>query len=226
MIETIQVYIQSNPFIAVFAVFLGGLLSASSPCVLAVMPLAIGYVGSSSKGNKKKAVQLSLLFVLGLSLTFTALGAIAGLFGRLFGDVGQWWYWFVATVIIMMGLSMMGVFQFRLPFAAKLKTEKKGALGAFLLGLLFGVVSTPCATPVLILILTFVADQKEVMYGVFLLFVYSIGHCALLFVAGISAGFFESYIQNKGLAKFSEIFKKILGGLVIFAGLYILYTKL
>jgi len=226
MMEGIEQYIQGNPIIAVVAVFVGGLLSASSPCVLAIMPMVIGYVGGHSQGDRRKALIYSLLFALGLSLTFTILGAMAALLGRLMGDVGKFWYWIVAAIAIFMGLSLMGVFEIRIPFASKMQIKKRGALGAFLLGLLFGVVSSPCATPVLVLILTFVATQGQVIYGTVLLFVYAIGHCALIILAGVVTGFVESFIESKGALNFSLWAKRISGVLITFAGVYILYINI
>ncbi len=228
--EGIEQYLQGNPIIAIAAVFAGGLLSASSPCVLAIMPMVIGYVGGHSQGDRRKALVYSLLFALGLSLTFTILGAMAALLGRLMGDVGKFWYWIVAAIAvaaiaIFMGLSLMGVFEIRLPFASRMQTKKRGALGAFLLGLLFGVVSSPCATPVLVLILTFVATQGQVVYGTVLLFVYAVGHCALIILAGVVTGFVESFVESKGVANFSLWAKRVSGGLVTIGGLYLLYAN-
>lgn len=219
-------YVQGNPLAAVIAVFLGGLLSASSPCVLAIMPMVIGYVGGHSGGDRRKALSYSLLFALGLAITFTILGALAALLGRLIGDVGNIWYWAVAGVAILMGLSLMGVFEIRFPFASRMQTKRRGALGAFLLGLLFGIVSSPCATPVLVVILTFVAAQGQLIYGTILLFVYAVGHCALIVLAGVTTGFVESLIQNRGIQNFSLWSKRISGGLITLAGLYVLYTNL
>lgn len=221
----VEQYLQGNPLIAVLAVFVGGLLSAASPCVLAIMPMVIGYVGGISAGDKKRALFYSLLFALGLSITFTILGAIAALFGRLMGDVGKIWYFAIAALAIAMGLAMMGLFEIRLPFAAKMQPKSRGALGAFLLGLLFGVVSSPCATPVLVLILTFVATQGQLMYGTLLLFFYAIGHCALIIMAGVVTGFVENLVHSESAANFSLWTKRISGGLVALAGLYILYLN-
>ncbi len=226
MLEGISQYIQGNPFIAVAAVFVGGLLSASSPCVLAIMPMVIGYVGGHSKGDRKTAITYSLLFALGLSLTFTILGAIAAIFGRLMGDVGQVWYWVIAGLAIIMGMSLIGLFEIRIPCASKMQTKKRGALGAFLMGLFFGVVSSPCATPVLVVILTFVASQGQVVYGTMLLFVYAVGHCALIIFAGAVTGFVEYFISSKGMQNFSVWSKKISGGLIVLAGMYILYLNI
>ena len=224
--EVVTQYIQGNPFIAAIAVFAGGLLSASSPCVLAIMPMVIGYVGGHSQGNRKTALNYSLLFALGLSLTFTVLGAIAAIFGRLMGDVGSIWYFIIAALAIAMGLSLIGLFEIRIPFAVKLQTKKRGAIGAFLMGLFFGIVSSPCATPVLVVILTFVAAQGQVVYGIILLFIYAVGHCALIILAGGVTGFIENLMMSRGVMNFSTWSKKVSGFLIVFAGFYILYINI
>ena len=217
--------VQGNLLLALGAVFLGGLLSASSPCVLAILPLVIGYVGGASGGDRRKSVLYSLLFALGLSITFTILGAIAAIFGRLFGQVGELWYWIVGAIVITMGLSMIGLFEIRIPMSQKLQPKTRGALGAFLLGLLFGVASSPCATPVLVVILAYVASQGQVLYGTLLLFIYAIGHVALIIAAGISAGFVQRFAKSRGAMGFSIWTKRVFGVLVTFAGLFIIYKN-
>jgi len=226
MIDNIAQALQQNPSIAVVAVFLGGLLSASSPCVLAIIPAVIGYVGGYAQGNRKAATAYALVFALGLVITFTVLGALAALMGQMMGDVGRIWYWIVAGVAILMGLSLLGVFDINIPFASKLQPKRRGVLGAFLLGLLFGVVSSPCATPVLVAILAFVATQGQILYGVVLLFVYAIGHCALIVLAGIATGLVEKAVQSKGVLNFSVWSKRISGAFITLAGFYILYLNI
>ena len=211
---------------AYILIFLGGILSASSPCVLAIIPLVIGFVGGYSEGDKKKALLYSLTFALGLSITFTILGAIASLLGRLFGDVGKLWYYLAAGVALVMGLYLLGVIKIPFPKTVEMKTKHKGILGAFLLGLLFGMVSSPCATPVLAVILALVATKAKIVYGISLLFVYALGHCALIILAGVSTGFVESFAKSKGITNFSNVAKKISGLLIIFAGFYILWINL
>ena len=93
-----------------------------------------------------------------------------------------------------------------------------------LLGALFGIVSSPCATPVLALILAFVASKGEVVYGTSLLFVYAIGHCALIFLAGTAAGFVESFVQSKGITNITEWGKRIGGSIIVLVGIYLFYT--
>lgn len=226
ILANISSVINNAPGLAYILIFFGGILSASSPCVLAIIPLVIGFVGGYSEGNKKKALLYSLTFALGLSITFTILGAIASLLGRLFGDVGKLWYYLAAGVALVMGLYLVGAIKIPLPKTVELKTKHKGILGAFLLGLLFGMVSSPCATPVLAVILAFVATKAKIIYGISLLFAYAIGHCALIILAGVSTGFVESFAQSRGITNFSNITKKVSGLLIIFAGFYILWVNL
>jgi cytochrome c-type biogenesis protein len=102
----------------------------------------------------------------------------------------------------------------------------KGIIGSVILGLLFGVVSSPCATPVLAVILTYVASQGNPVYGASLLFVYALGHCILMLAAGTFAGMARVMIESKGLARFSMIARRTSGVIVILAGLYLLFLPL
>ncbi|MGB7063082.1 MAG: cytochrome c biogenesis protein CcdA [Candidatus Zixiibacteriota bacterium] len=225
ILSNVSDVINNSPGLAYLAVFVAGLISASSPCVIAIIPLVIGFVGGYSQGDKKKAVVYAVVFALGLSITFTVLGGIASLVGGLFGDVGKFWFYLAAAVAIIMGLYLLGILRFKIPQPVTLKTKHKGVIGVFLLGLLFGAVSSPCATPVLAVILAFVATKARVIYGMSLLFVYAIGHCALIILAGIFTGFVESYAKSKGVSNFSSLTKKVSGVLIFLAGLYILYIN-
>jgi cytochrome c-type biogenesis protein len=215
--------LSENPFLAYLGVFVGGIISSSSPCVLATIPLVIGYVGGYSGGDRRKALLYSLTFILGLSITFTILGAIASFIGGLFGIISRTWYFIVGGVAIAIGLHLIGLFEWNLPVPVHLQPKQKGILGAFLLGIFFGIVSSPCATPVLALILTFVASKGEVAYGTSLLFVYALGHCALIFLAGTATGFAESFIKSKGISNITTWGKRVGGVIVVFAGIYLFY---
>jgi len=223
--EAITTFVQNYPSLAILAVFAGGLISAASPCVLAVIPLVIGYVGGYSQGNRRKAVSYSLIFALGLAIAFTLLGAAAGFIGSFLGLTGKYFYWAVAVIAVLMGLSLLGLFEVRIPFKNKMQIKTGGLLGAFLMGLLFGVVSAPCATPVLVVILAYVATKGQVFYGTLLLFVYSLGHCALIVLAGIVTGFVESFAKSKGAMGFSTYAKKLSGALIVLVGAYVFYVN-
>jgi len=221
LFNNIQHIIQNQQGVAFLAVFAAGLVSAASPCVLAAIPLIIGYVGGYSEGDKKKAAAYSLVFILGLSITFTLLGAAASMMGDLLGFMGRWLYVGLAVIAVVMGLQLMGLITIPLPFQKTHAVKSKGLWGAFLLGLLTGTVSSPCATPVLAMILAYVSTQGDIVYGGSLLFAYAVGHCALIFVAGLSIGLTESIVSSKGMNTFSLYSKKFSGAVLALAGLYI-----
>jgi cytochrome c-type biogenesis protein len=225
LMENIQTIIQNNHSLAFLAVFTGGLISAASPCVLAAIPLIIGYVGGYSGGDKKKAAIYSLVFILGLSITFTVLGAAASAMGRFLSFAGQWLYIGLAVIAVSMGLQLMGVVSIPLPFQKTRQVKSRGLWGAFLLGLLTGTVSSPCATPVLAVILAYVSTQGDIVYGGSLLFAYAVGHCALIFIAGLSIGLTESIVRSKGVKNFSLYSKRFSGALLVAAGLYLGVTN-
>ena len=225
MFNNIQHIIQNQHGLAFVAVFIGGLISAASPCVLAAIPLIIGYVGGYSEGNKKKAALFSLVFVLGLSITFTLLGAAASVMGQFLGFMGRWLYLALALIAVLMGLQLMGIVSIPLPFQKTRAVKTKGLLGAFLLGMLTGTVSSPCATPVLAVILAYVSTQGDMVYGGSLLFVYALGHCALIFIAGLSVGLTESIIGSKGATNFSFYAKKLSGAILAAGGVYVGMTS-
>jgi cytochrome c-type biogenesis protein len=220
MLSNIQSIIQNNHSLAFLAVFIGGLISAASPCVLAAIPLIIGYVGGYSGGDKKKAATYSLVFILGLSITFTVLGAAASAMGQFLSFAGQWLYIGLAVIAVAMGLQLMGLISIPLPFQKTRQVKSRGLWGAFLLGLLTGTVSSPCATPVLAVILAYVSTQGDILYGGTLLFTYALGHCVLIFIAGLSIGLTESIVSSRGIKNFSLYSKKISGILLIIFGIY------
>jgi cytochrome c biogenesis protein CcdA len=225
LFNNIQNIIQNQQGLAFLAVFVAGIISAASPCVLAAIPLIIGYVGGYSEGNRKKAALYSLVFILGLSITFTLLGAAASAMGVFFSFMGRWLYIGVAVIAVVMGLQLMGVLSIPLPFQKTRTVKSKGLWGAFFLGLLTGTVSSPCATPVLAVILAYVSTRGDILYGGSLLFAYAVGHCALIFVAGLSIGLTESIVSSKGINKFSLYSKKFSGAVLALAGLYIGITN-
>lgn len=217
-LDNIEQIIRLYPLVAFGAVFLAGVLSSASPCVLATIPLVVGFVGGYSDGDRVKAFRYSLVFVLGLSLTFTAFGAAAGLLGTMFGTLGGPWYLIAGAVALVMGGQLMGFYEIRLPIRRDFKPKQGGMVGAFLLGLFFGVVSSPCATPVLVVLLTLVAGKGQVLYGIALLFCYAIGHCLLMLFAGTFTGFVEGFAKARGIVNFSLWAKRASGGVVALAG--------
>lgn len=226
MIEQITSAISNNPWLAPFIALFAGLLTASNPCVLVTIPLMVGAAGAYQGEDKSywKSIKFSLCFVAGISLSFTALGLVAGLFGNAVSLSGPIWTYVVAIICILMGLMFADVISFSIKMPQVLTRPKTGLWGAFFLGLMFGVISTPCAVPILAVLLTLIASGGSPVYGGLLLFCYSIGHSLLILVAGGSIGAIQAYINNKGLTNVSMIIRKIAGLLITAFGLYLLYT--
>ncbi len=222
-LQGLEGYLGSSPLLAFVAVFLGGVLTSFTPCVYPMVPITIAYIGGRSGDSKLKGLSLSLFYVLGMAVTYSALGAFAALTGKFFGSASTSpiLYIVVANVFIYLGLSMLDVVTIPMPsFLSGRQTDNKGGrLGAFLVGLLAGTVAAPCTAPVLGVVLTFVAAKQQVAYGVGLLFTFSIGLGTLLIIAGTFAGFMSSLPKS---GNWSVIIKKFFGWLMIAVGEYFL----
>lgn len=211
-----------NIWLAFVMALVAGLISSFSPCVLSAIPLVIGYVGGYAGDSKKKAFKYSLFFCIGLTMTFTALGATSAILGRLMTGTGKWWYLVLGVIMVLVALQMFGIFNFT-PQTCAVPTKRKGLLGAFFLGILGGILSSPCATPVLVAILAFVAGQGNILLGVALLAVYAIGHCALILIAGTSIGFVQKLVVNPRTERIGKILKIGFGMLVLVLAMYLFY---
>jgi cytochrome c-type biogenesis protein len=222
-LDNIEQIIAAYPLLALGAVFLAGVISSASPCVLSTIPLVVGFVGGYSDGDRWKAFRYSLMFIIGLSLTFTAFGAAAGLLGTIFGVVGGWWYAVAGAVALVMGGQMMGLYEIRLPVKRDFKPKQGGIIGAFILGLFFGLVSSPCATPVMVVLLTVVTGKGQVLYGIILMFSYAIGHCLLMLAAGTFTGFVEAFFKTRGVMNLSSWSRKASGFIISLAGIWFIW---
>lgn len=229
-VENTGQYIQTNPWLALAAVFVGGMLTASNPCVLAMIPLMMSFVAGSKdeKPSVLRAFSFSFVFVLGLAVTFTALGMVAALAGKMYGDVSNVWNWLVAAVCVLMGLHLMGVLNVPIPsLGGRLQPKTRGVVGALLLGLLFGLVSAPCAGPILIVLLTYLAGSgASVAWGGTLLLVYALGHSVLILIAGTSMGAARALIENRKATRILEVLRRGAGVVIIVVGLYFAYRAI
>jgi cytochrome c biogenesis protein CcdA len=210
--------------LAVPVVFLGGLMTALNPCVLASIPLAVGFVGGYAKGRSKGyAFLLALFLFLGIAAAFTALGLVAGLAGTLFGTTSKFWPVLIIIVCLVMGIQILFFPDFEFPMPRFVPKKATGIAGAFLLGALTGVIATPCAMPILAVLLSYVASKGNVVYGGLLLFTYALGHSVLVLVAGTSIGIAEAMVNSKGLKKASTVMKKVSGVLLLLVAAYFVY---
>lgn len=227
LVDNTNHFIHANPWLALVAVFVAGGLTASNPCVLAMIPLMMSFVAGErdAKPSILRACSYSLTFVVGLAITFTALGVFAALAGKLYGDVSHVWNWIVAVVCVAMGLHLMDLVNVPIPaLGAHMTPRARGLVGALLLGLLFGLVSAPCAGPVLIVLLTYLAGAgASVTWGALLLLVYALGHSVLVLAAGTSMGAARALIENRNATRVLAVLRRAAGAVIVLVGLYFGY---
>lgn len=186
------------------AAFVAGLLISFTPCVYPIIPIQLGFIGGRTAASQAEAgelahrfnlrgLQLSVLFVIGMSIVYAALGAFASLTGTLFGSWASspWTYIVVANIILLLALSMFDVFSIQAPqFLTKWNPDRKGKgyLSALLIGASSGLVVGPCTAPALGATLAYVGTQGNVIFGTLVLFVFSIGMGSLMIVLGTFSG--------------------------------------
>ncbi len=218
--ETLPGVVAERSLVTLILVFLGGLITSVSPCILTMVPLLVGYIGGYGEGGRARGLTLSAAFVSGMALTFAMLGFIAAHFGRVFGEIGSAWYYVLAAVALIMGLQLAGIITIPMPGLREMPLKKAGLGGAAIMGFLFGFVASPCATPVLAVIITYAAMQAEPVYGSVLLFVYGLGHGIPLLAAGTFTGLARNLPK---LNKYTSYLTYASGIILILSGLYLLY---
>lgn len=215
--------IGSNMWLAPILALIAGVLTSFTPCSLSSVPLIIGYVGGTGERNTKKAFAYSAVFSLGTAITFVALGVIATSAGKLMGTSSRIWYIILGVLMVLMSLQTFEIINI-IPSANLIsKSKKKGFIGAFIAGILGGVFSSPCSTPVLIALLAIVADKASIVWGILLMLLYSVGHSALVMIAGTSVGFVQKVSSNPKYNKVSTIIKIIMGVIILAIGLYMFW---
>lgn len=224
-LNSLSALIANNSWISPMLALAAGVLTSITPCVLSSVPLVIGYVGGTSGNEPKRAFRLSIVFSLGMAFTFTILGTTASLLGRLLGSSNKWWYFVLGILMVMMALQTWEIFQFIPSTYLTSKNTKKGYAGALIAGILGGIFSSPCATPVLVVLLGIVARSGNVTWGILLLLFYSIGHSVLVLVAGTSIGFVRKITASSQYGRFSSVLKIVMGTAILAIALYMFYLS-
>jgi thiol:disulfide interchange protein DsbD len=192
--------LSGNPLHALPLVFAGGVLTSLTPCIYPMIPITAAIVGGTTVADgaarpaRWRPLVLTLAYVLGLALIYSALGLFAGLTGTLFGSVSTnpWLYFAMANLLLLASLAMLDVLPVRVPTAILERASSAGTAGrvsgAFTMGAMSGLVAAPCSAPVMAAVLTWVSSTKSAVLGFVYLFVFSLGMCTLLVVVGLSSG--------------------------------------
>lgn len=170
-----------------------------------------------------KAFLYSLTFALGTAVTFVILGVIATSAGKLMGTTSRIGYIVLGVLMILMSLQTWGIFNFIPSVNLVSKSKRRGFIGAFLAGILGGIFSSPCSTPVLIALLAIVAGEGNLMWGILLMLLYSVGHSALVIAAGTSIGFVQKINSSDKYKNAAFILKIVMGAAILLIGLYMFW---
>lgn len=223
ILESLSELITKSGWLALLLALVAGILTSFTPCSLSSIPLVISYVGGVSRKDTKRALLLSVTFSAGSAVTFTVLGIVASLAGKLMGNSASWWYIILGVLMILMALQTWGIFEIIPSSYLISKNTKKGVVGAFIAGILGGIFSSPCSTPVLIALLAIVAGKGSIIWGILLLLLYSIGHGILAIIAGTSISFVQKLSSSEKYGKASTVLKIVMGSLILLIGFYLFY---
>ncbi len=211
--------------------FLAGIASFLSPCVFALVPAYVGYLGGRAAGgevdanNRFVTFTHGLAFVFGFSVIFVLLGIATSALGGLLYDLRTWLARLGGLVIIIFGLHMMGVF--RIPLleydtrVQSLPDKKMGYLSSALMGVFFSAGWSPCVGPVLGAILTFALSGGSVAYGATLLTAYSAGLAIPFLIAALGIGWVTLILR-----KYSKVMRYVeigMGLLMVIVGVMLVF---
>ena len=220
-------YLSTGEFSIVFLIvsFLGGILASISPCSIGMLPLIVGYVGGYGDSNKKKTFLQLSSFVLGLAFILSIIGVICALTGSVFVSIGgAYWVLFLASLIMVMGLNLLGIIELNLsPIVKKIPKGNSASLFVypFLVGTLFAFAASPCSTPILAGIMSFATLTKNMIIAGLMLLFFSLGQGVVVILAGI----FTSFLKGvRNFANISEILVKI-SGILLILGAILIYIK-
>ena len=227
MQETVLALLESHSLLAFLGAFGAGSITAVAPCSLISVPLMVGSAVAMNKdleGRKRVlyTYAFATLFALGVMLSFSILGYIVAKFGGFFSIAPMWAYVVAALLSVLIGLDAWGIFGEVNKSSIMAHLIKYRLFGGFLIGIIFGLVSTPCASAPLIAIVT-VAANGGYVYAYGLILTFALGHSLLLLAAGVSVGFTQSITSNSTLAKFSTYLNKGFALVLIAFGIYFAY---
>lgn len=163
------------------------------------------------------------MFSFGTAVTFVTLGIIATSAGKLMGTSSSLWYILLGILMVLMSLQTWEIFNFIPSVNLLSKSKKRGFSGAFLAGILGGIFSSPCSTPVLIALLAIVAGEGNLLWGILLMFLYAVGHSALVMVAGTSVGFVQKINSSEKYKAVATGLKLVMGTAILLIGLYMFW---
>jgi cytochrome c-type biogenesis protein len=211
--------------ISVGVIFIAGLLTSLTPCMLSMLPITIGYIGGYEAKSRLQAAAQSTWFALGLATTLAGMGIIAAFVGKVYGQIGIGLPVIVSIIAILMGLNLLEALPLQFPSLNDFEISKDLPQGvrAYSIGLTFGLVASPCSTPVLASLLGWVANTQDLILGAILLVSYTAGYVAPLILAGTFTASIKKILE---LRRWSGWINPVSGVLLIGFGVFSLLSRI
>jgi len=207
----------ANPLVLMPLAFIGGLVSSVSPCILAMLPLNLSYIGTRNITSRRDAFIKAGLFVLGNVIILSLFGLVSSFAGAVMVEYRGHINVAVGAIIFVMGLGLLGLIKIPLP---EINVDGSN-FGPFGVGLTYALVSSPCASPVLFAVLAAAAASGSQPLAVMTMASYAFGYTIIIFLASLLTGFAK---QANLLLKYSEGITKFGSVALIVAGIYYLVT--
>lgn len=212
---------------AIFAFFLIGLALNLTPCVYPVIPMTVSYFGGQSGRSRGSSFVSALFYLIGIALTFAALGLISGLAGKQWGFLFQspWFVVFIVLIILAMAASMFGAFEITVPpFLMNIVgRSREGMVGSFIMGLTVGFVIAPCAAGIIIGLVGLIAKLGLVVKGTLLFFVMGLGLGVPYLILATFSGLLDKLPQS---GMWMTWIRKLFGVLLVGVAIYFLIPQL
>jgi len=207
----------TNPLILFPLAFIGGLLASVSPCILALLPVNLSYIGTIKITSRRDAFIKAGLFVLGNITILSMFGLFSSFASFVIVDFRGHINIIIGAIILVMGLSFAGVFHLPLP-QTQISLPINGPYGV---GLTFALVSSPCASPVLFAVLAAAAATGSQLLSVLTMVFYALGYTFIIFLASLFTGLVK---QRQVLLNKSDWVIRFGSAALILAGGYYIVT--
>lgn len=211
--------------VSIISVFIAGLISFFSPCVLPLIPAYIGYL-IGEENTRQRIIARSLGFVLGFSTIFILMGATASVIGNYLFQNQVLLMRIGGGIIILLGLQIIGIINIPLLSVERRKRMPQSInwFSSILIGMIFAAGWTPCIGPILGTVLIYASQSDKIMEGIFYLSIYSLGIGIPFIISALLINQLNDLISK--FEKTSIVIKKISGAIIILFGLLLITNKL